>query len=95
MRTLAVLAVLTMSGLAQAQSFNFSSGPKADIRYVVEAASTHRFVDDETVAGPELKVGDEVERITEEEGRVRIKKDTFYGWISADKLAEAPPEPIE
>jgi hypothetical protein len=73
---------------AQTPTFNFALPPLGEQREVVAEASTLRFQDDATVAGPALKVGDKVEVILEVDGRVRFRMGTRYGWVAATALAE-------
>ncbi|MEO0600548.1 MAG: hypothetical protein AAF211_03875 [Myxococcota bacterium] len=82
---------LLVSTLGHAQS-PLNLGPRGEARWVTEDVEAERFLSYEgEAAGPKLFKGDEVELIVASGDKVRIKKGSRYGWVSATVLtAEAP-----
>jgi len=83
---------LLVSTLGYAQS-PLSFGPRGESRWLTEDTETQRFFAiDEEARGPKLLAGDEVELIVANGDRVRVKKGSRYGWVSASVLTAEPPE---
>ncbi len=82
---------LLVSTLGYAQN-PLSFGPKAESRWLTEDVEAKRFFAyDDEAKGPKLFKGDEVELVVASGDRVRVKKGSRYGWVSATVLtAEAP-----
>lgn len=87
---------LLVSTLGYAQN-PISFGPKGDMRWVTEDVESERFFAHDTEAsGPKLFKGDAVEMIVASGDRVRVKKGSRYGWVSATVLtAEAPENDLQ
>lgn len=82
---------LLVSTLAHAQS-PLSFATRGESRWLTEDVEAERFFKFEGEAqGLQLYKGDQVEMIITNGDRVRVKKGTKYGWVSATLLtAEAP-----
>ncbi|MEN0061559.1 MAG: hypothetical protein AAGA48_05375 [Myxococcota bacterium] len=82
---------LLVSTLSYAQS-PLLLGNKGESRWLVEDVESDRFFEyDQEAKGPQLFKGDEVELIVTSGDRVRIKKGTRYGWVSASVLSTDAP----
>lgn len=83
---------LLVSTLGYAQS-PLSFGARGEARWLTEDVETDRFFAYEGEAkGPKLFKGDEVELVVTNGDRVRIKKGSRYGWVSATVLSAEAPE---
>ena len=82
---------LLVSTLGYAQSPQ-TFGPRGESRWLTEDVQAERFFAYEGEAeGISLRKGDEVEMVVASGDRIRVKRGSRYGWVSAAVLtAEAP-----
>jgi len=87
---------LLVSTLGHAQT-PLTFGPKGEARWLTEDVQSDRFLAyDDEAKGPQLFKGDEVELVVASGDRVRVKKGSRYGWVSATALtAEAPEDDLD
>ena len=88
-----MLAWFAALALAQSPPAGLTVSTSASpLRWLTADVVSERFLG-EPVAGPKFTVGEEVEWIVEQGGKVRVHDGDRYGWVAATALTDQAPAP--